>query len=41
MTHEGTPWKTTPRNEIISKDKIKEYFKTKIGYDWDFSAYQH
>lgn len=30
MTHEETPWKTTPRNEVISKDKIKEYFITKV-----------
>ena len=30
MTHEETPWKTTPRNEVISKDKIKEFFKTKV-----------
>lgn len=27
MTHQETPWKTTARNEIISKEKIKEYFK--------------
>ena len=26
MTHAETPWKTTARNEIISKDKIKEFF---------------
>ena len=30
MTHEETPWKTTPRNEVISKEKIKEYFISKI-----------
>ena len=30
MTHEETPWKTTPRNEVISKDKIREYFITKV-----------
>lgn len=30
MTHEETPWKTTPRNEVISKDKIKEYFIAKV-----------
>lgn len=31
MTHEESPWKTTQRNEIISKEKIKDYFKTKIS----------
>lgn len=31
MTHEEEPWKTTPRNEIISKEKIKDYFKIKIA----------
>ena len=31
MTHEETPWKTTERNEIIEKNKIKEYFKKKIA----------
>lgn len=31
MTHEETPWKTTPRNEIITKQKIKDFFKTKIA----------
>lgn len=30
MTHEESPWLSTPRNDIISKDKIKGYFKTKI-----------
>lgn len=28
MTHQEMPWKTTTRNDIISKEKIKEYFKT-------------
>lgn len=27
MTHEETPWRETPRNEIIAKDKIKAYFE--------------
>lgn len=27
-THQEMPWQTTARNEIISKEKIKEYFKT-------------
>ena len=31
MTHEEKPWKTTPRNEIISKEKIKDSFKTKVA----------
>lgn len=31
MTHEERPWKTTPRNEIISKEKIKDYFRTKVA----------
>lgn len=31
LTHEEGPWKTTPRNEIISKEKIKDYFITKVA----------
>lgn len=31
MTHEEEPWKTTPRNEVIIKEKIKKYFKTKVA----------
>lgn len=31
MTHEETPWQTTPRNEIITKQKIKDFFKTKVA----------
>lgn len=27
MTHEETPWKSTPQNGIISRDLIKNYFK--------------
>lgn len=27
MTHNETPWKETKRNEVISVDLIKEYFK--------------
>jgi uncharacterized phage-associated protein len=30
MTHQEPPWKETPRNSIISLDKMKEYFKTQI-----------
>ncbi len=30
MTHEEAPWKTTLRNNIISKQKIEDYFKTVI-----------
>ncbi|MCI8640697.1 MAG: SocA family protein [Clostridia bacterium] len=29
MTHEESPWINTPRNEIIPKCEIKEYFKKK------------
>lgn len=31
MTHEESPWLTTPRNEVICKSKIEEYFRTKIA----------
>ena len=31
MTHEESPWLDTPRNEIITKDKIKSCFKTKVS----------
>lgn len=31
MTHEEMPWKTTPRNEIIKKEKIKDFFKNKVA----------
>ncbi len=31
MTHEETHWLTTPRNEIICKNKIEEFFKTRIA----------
>ena len=31
MTHEEMPCKTTPRNEVIKKEKIKEFFKNKIA----------
>lgn len=27
MTHEETPWRTTPQNEVISQSAIKDYFK--------------
>ena len=27
MTQSETPWKTTPQNEIISTEKIRNYFK--------------
>lgn len=32
MTHNEMPWKSTPtgRGNIISKDKIRDFFKTKI-----------
>ena len=30
MTHEETPWKTTPLNEVITHAKLKEYFSTQL-----------
>jgi len=30
MTHEETPWKNTQRDEVITKDSIKDFFKTKF-----------
>ena len=27
MTHEETPWKSTPKNDVISQNAIAEYFK--------------
>lgn len=30
MTHSETPWKTTPRNRVISQEKLKKFFKTRI-----------
>lgn len=27
MTHEESPWRDTPRNEVISTNKIKAYFE--------------
>lgn len=27
MTHRETPWQSTPKNNVISQDVIKEYFK--------------
>lgn len=27
MTHEETPWQETPKNSVIPKEKIMEYFK--------------
>lgn len=31
MTHEEMPWKTTPRNEVIKKEIIRNFFRTKIA----------
>lgn len=31
MTHQEKPWLTTATNDVISKDKIKEYFKSQIA----------
>ena len=33
MTHNERPWATTPLKEIISKDKLKTFFKTMIEED--------
>lgn len=30
MTHNESPWKTTPSNEVISKEAIKAYFKENV-----------
>lgn len=30
MTHEETPWKSTMLNSVISKDKLKSFFMTRI-----------
>ena len=30
MTHDEPPWKDTPRNQVISHDKLKAYFKTQL-----------
>ena len=30
MTHNEMPWRTTLRNKIISRDKLKEFFKTLV-----------
>ena len=31
MTHEESPWKETPINEMISTQKMQEYFKTQLA----------
>lgn len=31
MSHETEPWISTPANQVITKNKIKEYFKTKVA----------
>lgn len=30
MTHQETPWKSTPLNEVISHEKLKSYFLTQL-----------
>jgi len=30
MTHDETPWNRTPRNQIISHDIMKDYFKSQL-----------
>lgn len=31
MTHNENPWKTTEISDVISKDKLKSFFKTRIN----------
>ena len=31
LTHEEEPWKTTERNKVITKEKIRNYFKIKVA----------
>lgn len=33
MTHGESPWKETPINEIISTQKMQEYFETQLASD--------
>jgi uncharacterized phage-associated protein len=33
MTHEERPWKETPRNEVISKDLIRDFFENEVIED--------
>lgn len=30
MTHEEGPWKSTQRNEVISKESLNQYFQTQL-----------
>src|ERR1700743_2334532 len=34
MTHEESPWKDTKQDEVISKDSLRSFFKTRINQDW-------
>lgn len=31
MTHDEAPWQETPRDEVISPDKMQDYFKTQLA----------
>jgi uncharacterized phage-associated protein len=31
MTHDELPWKTTPKSEVISDQKLLDYFKTQVS----------
>jgi uncharacterized phage-associated protein len=33
MTHQEPPWRDTPQNEIITHDKMKDFFKTLVIVD--------
>lgn len=30
MTHDEPPWKTTPKNNVITHDKLRSYFATQV-----------
>jgi uncharacterized phage-associated protein len=31
LTHSETPWKNTPKNEVITKSSMKEYYASRIA----------
>jgi uncharacterized phage-associated protein len=33
MTHDEAPWKNTPQNEVISPERMKEFFKRLVIFD--------
>ncbi len=39
MTHEDTPWQDTPKNEVISEAKMRQYYKTqRFAKNFPFDA---